>query len=240
MAALHPGDTGAKKVTIASQVARELRQRILDGEMPPGEKINLELVRRDFDISVSSVREAMGKLVTEGLVAFEDHRGYRVAPVSFENLKEITFLRAELEAMALRETMRHGNVEWESAVMGALYRLNHTHREAGNIASIKTWEKAHRDFHMELIAGCRMPQLLQFCNVLHSQNDRYRRLFLLASSGDRDVAAEHTAIAEAAISYDAETACALLGRHIERTGTNLLNRLRNENADLANVLRQEG
>ena len=219
------------KLTLVSRLAEDVRRRILDGVMSPGEKINLDAIRRDFGTSVSSVREAIGRLVIDGLVTFEDHRGYRVAPISLAHLKEITRLRAELEGMALREAVAKGGVEWEINVMSAVYRLNRVTREAGNQASIKAWEAVHRTFHLALIQHCEMPQLLQFCDVLHNQNDRYRRLFLQRSAGDRDVAAEHAAIAEAAVAHDADRASGLLVMHIERTGTNLLKRLQAQFAD---------
>ena len=72
-----------------------------------------------------------------------------------------------------------------------------------------------------MIAGCKMPLLLSFCRVLLNLNDRYRRSFLRATSGDRNVSAEHSEIAEGAVARDAEFACARLRDHIHRTGTNL-------------------
>ena len=57
-------------------------------------------------------------------------------------------------------------------------------------------------------------------------NDRYRHPFLRLNADQRDLAAEHTAIAEAAIARRADEAAALLGGHIERTGHALRQRLR--------------
>jgi len=233
MYAPHPSPAASPKATLASRVSSALRTSILTGELPPGLKINLDQVRKHYSISVSSVREAMGRLVADGLVEFEDQRGYRVAPISLANLEEITRLRMELEPLALRATIAAGDIEWESAVMGALYRLNRTERTASDLASIEAWEAAHRTFHQALISGCRMPLLLNFCAILHNQNDRYRRRFLLIRSGDRNVVEEHAAIAEAAVAHDADRAGALLKRHIERTGTNLLRHLQSALAPTA-------
>jgi DNA-binding GntR family transcriptional regulator len=62
---------------------------------------------------------------------------------------------------------------------------------------------------------------MNFCSVLLNLNDRYRRTFLRATSGDRNVAYEHSEIAQAAVSRDPDFACERLREHIHRTGTNL-------------------
>ena len=51
--------------------------------------------------------------------------------------------------------------------------------------------------------------------------DSDRRTFLQATSGDRNVAVEHSEIAQGAVARDAEFACDRLREHIHRTGTNL-------------------
>ncbi len=71
-----------------------------------------------------------------------------------------------------------------------------------------------------------MPLLQQFCETLHDQSDRYRRIFLKDHAPDRDVPAEHAAIAAAMIERRADDAARLLRDHIERTGRNIQAALR--------------
>src|SRR6185312_2456210 len=87
-------------------------------------------------------------------------------------------LREALETMALRQAMTVGDVDWEGDVMRALHRLNRTVRDPAHPETLEQWEARHREFHLTLIAGCRMPVLLNFCRVLLNLNDRYRRSFL--------------------------------------------------------------
>jgi DNA-binding GntR family transcriptional regulator len=210
-----------RKNTMASQLLGRLREAILVGDLAPGAKINLERARARFDVSLSPLREALARLIADGLVEFEDNRGYRVAPVSLANLTEITHLRGEFESLALRNAIAAGTLDWEGDVMRALHRLSRTVRDPARPESFEQWEAAHSDFHLALIAGCAMPQLLRFCRVLHNLNDRYRRIFLQTQPGDRNVGAEHRDIAELAVARDTEAACARLGDHIRRTGSNL-------------------
>ncbi|MDP1732398.1 MAG: GntR family transcriptional regulator [Devosia sp.] len=80
------GNADGRKPTLAGRVSLELRRAILNGQLQPGEKINLDRMREDFDVSVSPIREAVSRLVGR-LVEFEDQRGFRVAPISLENLR---------------------------------------------------------------------------------------------------------------------------------------------------------
>jgi DNA-binding GntR family transcriptional regulator len=84
------------------------------------------------------------------------------------------------------------------------------------------WETWHRKYHDALIAACGSPTLLQFCAVLFDMRDRYRRLFLKILQPNREVAKEHAELTEATLARDAQRACALLERHIERNGRVIL------------------
>jgi DNA-binding GntR family transcriptional regulator len=209
------------KNTIASQLVDRLREAIVSGQLNAGSKINLERAKENFDVSLSPLREALARLISDGLVEFEDNRGYRVAAVSLSNLEEITKLREEFEIYALRQAMTVGDVDWESDIMRSLHRLNRSVRDAGRPETLEQWEANHREFHLTLISGCRMPLLIGFCRVLLNLNDRYRRTFLRATSGDRNVSIEHSEIAQGTVARDIDFACARLHEHIHRTGTNL-------------------
>jgi GntR family carbon starvation induced transcriptional regulator len=213
------------KATRASRVAERLREAILTGALKPGAKVNLDQMREAFGVSLSPLREAIARLVPTGLVEFEDQRGYRIAPLSRENLAEVTRLRADLESLALGYACDSAGLDWEGAVLGALHRLGRTERDPARPETLEAWEAAHTEFHVALIGGCGMPMLIDFCRTLHTLNDRYRRVLLAHHPGDRDVAAEHEAIAGAAVARDGPKAAALLRAHIERTGTRLAERI---------------
>lgn len=212
----------ARKATLSSRICADLRAAILRGDLAPAEKINLDRLRETYQISISPLREAVSRLIAEGLVNFEDQRGYSVTPVSLADLAEVTRLRGELETIALGEAVNNGDLEWESAVMGALYRLSRTAKDTP-----EAWEEAHSAFHMALVSGCGAPRLLQICAMLRTLQDRYRRLWPPSpqDGAARQIAEEHRAIAEAATSREAARAAALLRAHIEATGTELRARM---------------
>lgn len=197
------------KKTRASRVAEDLRGSILSGRDAPGSKVNLDHMRARFGVSLSPMREAISRLVADGLVQFEDQRGYRIAPVSRANLAEVTRLRADLESLALRHAIAAASIEWEADLLAALHRSRReTHSDI---------DAACGAFHAALTAGCPLPMLGRYCATLRALHLRYGNL-LDYSDAARDFAAEHATIAEAAIARNAELAPALLKQDIERTG----------------------
>lgn len=206
--------------TLSTTIAATLRSAISNGKFAPGCKLRLDELRATFGVSLSPLREALSRLAAEGFVHMEDQRGYRVAPVSEENLLEVTKLRCVVEPFALRESIEQGDDRWEGSVVASLYRLNKLERVDAP-SEQDAWEVAHRELHDRLISACRMPLLLQFSATLHDLSDRYRRLFLTARPLDRAVRREHADICEAALERDADRACRILREHIERTGSNI-------------------
>ena len=117
-----PAEGGGQ--TLSSSIAGTLRTAISNGELIPGSKLRLDELRMMFGVSLSPLREALSRLSAEGFVVTEDQRGYRVAPISRQNLEEVTKLRALAETFALRESIRNGDDAWEGGVVASLYRIN--------------------------------------------------------------------------------------------------------------------
>lgn len=221
-----PGRRGrSTKATRATGLAATLQGAILRGELRPGAKINLDQLRSAYGVSLSPLREAVARLLPTGLVEFEDQKGYRIAPVSRANLGEVTRLRADLETLALGYAIGQAGLDWESAVLAQLHRLSRASRDPGDPASLEAWEEVHAAFHLALVEGCGMPMLLDACRTLHNLNHRYLRLYPAPWPGDRDIGAEHRAIARAAVERDGPEATRLLRAHVERTGAELDQRL---------------
>lgn len=204
-------------VTLVTGIADQLRVEILGGKIKPGEKLRADDLKVKFEVSLTPVREALMRLSSEGLVISEDQRGFRVAPVSLQNLKEVTELRVALECLALRLSIEAGDLEWETNVVATSHRLAAlTSRRSGESVINEEWELWHRKFHFALIAACNMPLLIAFCKTANDLCDRYRRIFLpIIRPVDR--LKDHNRIAAAACKRDAALAVKLLTVHIRRT-----------------------
>ena len=214
--------TSRDESTLANTLAAQIRASIMKGETAPGERLHLSELKSRFGTSFSPIREALTRLAVEGLVVAEGQRGFHVAPVSASNLNELVRLRCINEVEALRESIRHGDMQWESELVAAHHRLSRLNLDRQKKEAEQAWEAAHRAYHFALMAACQMPLLLKFCNTLHDLSDRYRRLFLQQSPHDGRVPSEHKQLLEAALARDADRACASLESHIRRAGQNVL------------------
>lgn len=210
--------------TEATLVAERLREAIVQGRVRPASKLKLAALAEEYGIGRGPLREAASKLAAERLVVFEDHRGFRVAPISRADLTDVTQTRQRIETMALRDAIAHGDDAWEGAVMAALHRLSRTSNLDASETGKAAFSARHREFHAALCGACPSVHLLRFRETLYSHSERYRSLAedRYRSDTRRDVPAEHEAIAHATVERRADEACALLEAHIGRTANTLI------------------
>ena len=209
---------------LAEQAFRLLRGRILHCEIEPGEKLKIEGLQREHGFSSSPLREALNRLVQEGLVKADERRGFRAAPVTVADLRDVTRLRLLVDGEALRDAMKQGGDAWEAQAVAAFHRLEKVEgRVAGSgpLSLNADWSLLHRQFHAALIAACTSPKLLELRASLFDQAERYRRLSMRWRKEPRHKAAEHKRILDAVLARDARLASTLLAEHVSRTAANV-------------------
>lgn len=199
-----------------------LRSEIIAGHRPPNARVQLEELRKSFNMSLSPIREGLSHLVAEGFLVAVGQRGYRVAPISVEEFLDLQSVRIDLELKALRESIRLGGEQWEIDLMSAFRLLQNFEDQRWGADELANWEERHHGFHEALISACGSPLLMRFCRSLHQMSDPYSRVCLKARDPDRDVIREHRALYESAYARNADRACEILKKHIERTGENVL------------------
>lgn len=205
--------------TRATSLYDQLRTDLLDGVLEPGRKLATEALCERYATSQTPLREALSRLVADGLVERLEQRGFAVSEISIEDLDEITKTRCWLEELALRESIRAHTQEWEENLVLAHHRLARTPRSLSDkhFENNPEWEPLHRAFHRALIAGCGSRWLLNFCDQLADQHHRYRRLSAPRAFAKRGVKSEHQQLLEAAVAGRVDEAVELLHAHFERT-----------------------
>ena len=205
--------------TLATNLYDHLRGDLLGGVLEPGSKLVIDALCERYATSQTPLREALNRLVADGLVQRREQRGFVVAAVSAADLHEITQTRCWLEEIAVRESIAAHSTQWEETLVLAHHRLARTPRSLRDdrFEDNPQWEPRHRAFHRALIGGCGSRWLLSFCEQLADQHHRYRRLSAPRAFGKRSVKAEHAALCDAALAGDADQAVALLRSHFERT-----------------------
>lgn len=212
-------DDGERSRTLVESAYSALRHEILTGALKPGAKLRTEELRQRYKMGASTLREALTRLLGEALVTAEGQRGFRVAPVSVADFRDLTKVRKMIETEAIRQSISAGDEAWEGRVVAAYYRLAKIEeRLADSIPAVTDdFEARNRDFHQALISACDSPWLHRINTMLYQQSERYRRIALANRDSRRDVHAEHQAIYDAALARDVERACKLTGEHIDRT-----------------------
>ncbi len=212
---------GAPAQSRGEEALRILRDAIFTGRFAPGAPLRFHEMQALCAMSVSPVREALTRLVSEGLVETEHNRGYRVAPLSRRDLEDLVRTRIHIEGWALERAITLGDERWEARVMSSLHLLTKLpRRRAGEPRLMdEEWQRRHNDFHTALIVACDSPTTLQICRSLSDRADRFRHISLAYETGPRDIDAEHEAIAKAALSRDVAGAQAALAAHYEQMVT---------------------
>jgi GntR family transcriptional regulator, carbon starvation induced regulator len=198
---------------MASVIYRRLRSDIVKGILLPGEKLRIELLTERYGVGASPTREALNRLSTESFVHRQDQRGFQVAPVSIEDLAELTRTRCLLNEVTLREAIARGDEAWEERIVLATHRLRRTDNFLSDGGVNPEWEERHRAVHSALIAACGSRWLIELYEKLFDCADRYRNL-CLHSVERRDVGGEHQTIADAVIARDVTNSVQMLNRHV--------------------------
>ena len=208
--------------TLTSDLFDRLRTDILHCHLKPNSRLLFRDLRSAYASGMSPMREALMRLASDGLVILEDHKGFRVAPVSREELVDITGTRLELEGLAVALAIDKGDDFWEAGVLARFHEMSKrsSHTAAGPLDA--EWERRHDAFHLALYSACGLRWLISFCQILADRSFRYRHLLLEAVDPTRDHRSEHEAIMQAALARDKTRAVALLQEHYRRTAQTLL------------------
>lgn len=200
--------------TIGENAYRRIRADIVFGHARPGQKLKLDALKADYGASVSTLREILNRLASEGLVTAEGQRGFEVAPVSVGNLREVAALRLLLEGHALEQSFAAGDMEWEGRVVAAHHKLSRMEKRMkdGDRSETELWKRYDWGFHQALISACGSQVLMETHSGVF---DKYLRYQMIALSFRGDIAArEHRTLLDCALSRDAGKAKQTLERHV--------------------------
>jgi DNA-binding GntR family transcriptional regulator len=209
-------------LTLTKSVYEQIRSDVLTGKLRPGEKLGAEALRSRFNTGSSPVREALNRLLSEGLVALEEQKGFRVAPVSREELSELVTARCWIDGAAITESIRRFDKSWEEHLVLALHRLSRTSRGEPGLPGTAEWESRHKAFHLALVGGCATRWITRTSEQLFDAAERYR-LLGAAYVPERNELDEHRAIVDACFERNASKAVELLKLHYGQTFNVIVN-----------------
>ncbi len=208
--------TSDSKDNFASKVMIQLKQDILIGFFKPGEKLLMSRLKERYQVGISPLREALSQLLVEQLVVVENQRGFKVHPISLQEMHDIYQSRALIEQLCISLAIERGDDEWEAGILASAHKMqkfsdcieSHPHE----------WEKRHQDFHTAIASGCQSPTLLQVRRSLYEKASRYRNLWLNKNMPDPKVFAtnqrQHQDLITALLQRDIPLAKQLIAEHL--------------------------
>jgi len=199
-----------------------IRAAIVTARYQPGEKLRIDSLKKEFDASIGAVREALARLTSEGLVTAEPQKGFMASLISRKDLMDLTDARVVIEQICLASSIENGDIAWEGRVLSVTHQLSRLDAADGTKKGrAAEWHLCHEKFHDELTSACTNLWWMKLRRQLYVQSERYRRLSGPFADFDRDIDAEHRAIADAVMRRDTDKAKELMENHL-RTTTEIL------------------
>jgi DNA-binding GntR family transcriptional regulator len=207
-----PSFAPVRRRSIEDEVYQRLREAILAGELAGGERLVHEDLANRFGISRIPVRDALKRLVADGLVDLDERRIYRVSRCGIEDVEEIYSLRSLLESHAVALA----TARLEDDDLAALARLQEEMEEAAATRDAETFVERNQAFHRGLYECAGQPRLLRMIEGLWQGLPPLTPLTIesrLAKSNQ-----EHRAIVDALRARDTAGAVEALRAHIAAAG----------------------
>jgi DNA-binding GntR family transcriptional regulator len=217
-------DKAIERRGLRDRVYDRILQMLLRSDVGPGERLSIDTIARQLDVSPTPVREAMVQLERTGLVTREALKGYRVAPpLGAEQLRELFEARIMLESHAAALATPASD-----AMLVELRAAEAAHRKAGHevitamrgggtdVELTTAYFASDAAFHRVIFEHCGNRYMTEMSESLGAQLHRMRQSVLHGVTDVREAIAEHEAIADAFASGDAEAPERLMRRHIEQ------------------------
>jgi DNA-binding GntR family transcriptional regulator len=222
--------------TLAEKAFDRLHQAIIQGEIPPGERLPIEELAETLDMSPMPIREALRRLDAAGLVEHVPHRGARVRELSIEDLREVYEARLALEPLAVAHAAERFSDEDAARASDALRRHVDAYRHATPAEAFA----AHTEFHFALYNAANSRWLTRLITPLWESSERYRMaLPARYRRALEERRAEHERILAACVAHDPVTAARELHDHLAVTANSVSHRM-GEDEDLFALTPEDG
>lgn len=199
------------RATFASIVTERLRASIVNGTLEPGSQLSEVELASSFGVSRGPVREALQRLVQEGLLHSEPHRGVFVPVLTDEDVHDVYVAREALESAAIRSIIASGTT---SAASESLDRFVAQMREAEASGDWETVGNVDLEFHVALVDATSSPRLKRMFSTVISETRLCLGVLTAADARD-DLVEEHRLISEAISEGDTEKALDVLKKHFD-------------------------
>ncbi len=207
--------------TVQEAVADHIRQRILSGELRPGQRLVQDELTTELGVSRTPIREALNQLAHEGLVIISDHRRTFVAEFSAADLEETFTMRAALESHAAYLAAQRITEEELHALETCLTEMAHAYQRN----ELETLIETHHQFHAGINNAAHSVRLSKMIVQYLDLSKIYQRIAFETGRNAADPLKDHLEIWMTINRHEADAAARLMRLHLERTAARLKEQL---------------
>jgi DNA-binding GntR family transcriptional regulator len=197
--------------TTQDQIYTELRQILANGTFRQGERIQEDRLARQFNVSRTPLREALSKLVQDGLLVSVPYRGVFVRTYSVSEVQQLFEIRAQLESFAAQSACLRASDDELAEIRNC---LGETERIIQDDQGLNEIIRANTRFHMAIAAAAHNTWLVSMLESLHAHFGLLRGTNLTNPTRRREVLTEHRALLGALLARDAAEAERLAKAHM--------------------------
>jgi DNA-binding GntR family transcriptional regulator len=210
------GDSTHKivRTTTVELVTTAIRQRILSGDLAPGEVLRQEALADELGVSRVPIREAITRLTGEGLLTKVPHKGAYVAELSIEEVQETFEIRLRLEPWLFSQAIPHITDAEIAKAEKLVSEMDH--------ADSGVWGQLNWRLHETLYLPARREITLQMLRGLHDRSDRYFRFQVVQVPIREQSHEEHMNLIDACRKRDAKLGAKLLEQHVKTAAQQII------------------
>lgn len=189
-----------------------LRDAIRNCELAPGERLLMDELAAEFNVSRVPVREALLQLQAEGLVQMVPHSGAVVAPITFASAQDYFAISRELQVLAGRAAAERMSDSERTKLQEMVSHME----QCADAGEYEQYTKCNLEFHEFIANVSRMPLVPHFLDQFQQHWQRvmsYYRLYPMQAPRVEETVSQHRAIVEALVSGDADAAERTIREH---------------------------
>lgn len=208
-------ETFAPRKQLSEEVASYLRQAIMAGELVPGASVRAEAIGEALDVSATPVREALQALRVEGFLELAPRRGFTVAPLHAEDIRDIF----EAHALIAGELASRAAVKSTPEQLADLSRIHDELMVIAETGDSDRLERKNHEFHsaLYLMSGSDRLRWALRSFVQYVPSAFYAQI----EGWPETTTADHQAIVEAVLARDPDLARLSTAKHIRNSGEKL-------------------
>lgn len=214
----------AEKVNVVDRAYETLRNKAINFEFKPGQRINESALTRELGISRTPMREALNRLVAEGFLTLSPGQGFLCRNLQPDSISHLYELRCAIETEAVRKVIECADEQTISGLVEHLDKTEPTYQTCDDASLLAEMDE---EFHLKIAEASGNRELV---NVLKNANERIRlvrtvnlkQLREKSNSNELEGLSAHRRIIKAIQARDTDSAVSTLRRHIERRGEQVI------------------